>query len=365
MAAIIVLNLVPGPVLVPVVAQALAASATQGVAVAAMSPGCAGGDGPWTLLQIGPPESGGGNRELRERVLFDLQHTLAVRGIASCSSDVHPATPPLAAVEIALTSGERASVDVEIRDAVTPKRLRRDVDLSLIPEDGRAAAIAIEADELLQASLAELALDTARAREAQARARAQPEAKAEARSAAERGAASALPPRRMDRVPSVGARAVWERYLGGITLYGADGVGFSPVGARLGVELAGALRFGPAERAPHGQVSAFAAGGGAAVIVRIAGDWATSLATGAGVSLAWLRFRGEPAAGAEGASYGDLLATVKLKMLGRVALGRSLHATAGLDGGVTLRGVEATDAGTTVARARGLVIGATLGLETP
>ena len=43
----------------------------------------------------------------------------------------------------------------------------RDVDLSRIPDDGHAAAIAIEADELLRASWAEVALDTARARQAQ------------------------------------------------------------------------------------------------------------------------------------------------------------------------------------------------------
>ena len=47
---------------------------------------------------------------------------------------------------VARRPGE-ATVDIEVRDVVTHKRVNRDVDLSRIPDDGRAAAIAIEADD--------------------------------------------------------------------------------------------------------------------------------------------------------------------------------------------------------------------------
>ena len=117
--------------------------------------------------------------------------------------------------------------------------------------------------------------------------------------------------------------------------------------------------------AAHGQVSALGAGGSLALLVRVAGGRRASLAAGAGVSAGWLEFRAEPAPGAEGSAYGNLLAVARLRLLGRLALGRSVHGTAGLDGGVALRGVEATDAGEVVARARGATLGATLGLEAP
>jgi hypothetical protein len=42
-----------------------------------------------------------------------------------------------------------------------------------------------------------------------------------------------------------------------------------------------------------------------------------------------------------------------------------LHATAGVDVGAALRAVEATDAGVVVASARGLLLAANLGLESP
>jgi len=60
-----------------------------------------------------------------------------------------------------------------------------------------------------------------------------------------------------------------------------------------------------------------------------------------------------------------ILAVARLRLLGRLALGRWLHGTAGLDGGVAVRGVEATDAGVVVTSARGATMGATLGLEAP
>ena len=136
------------------VALALASSARA-------QPRCAGGEGPWVLLQLGAQ---GWSDAQRAAVLSDLQHTLAGQGIAACSADAHPTAAPLAtlAVELAAADAAKATVDIEVRDAVTHKRVRRDVDLSRIPDDGRAAAIAIESDELLRASWAEVALDTAR-----------------------------------------------------------------------------------------------------------------------------------------------------------------------------------------------------------
>jgi len=320
---------------------------------AAAQPRCAGGDGPWVLLQIGVE---GWNEARRATVLSDLQHTLEGQGIAACSGEARPTVAPLAtlAVDLSPDDAAKATVDIEVRDAVTRKRVRRDLDLSRIPDDGRAAAIAIEADELLRASWAEVALDTARAREAQATARPQVVGSVEQVMAPARAESGGL-----------GARAAVEHYFGGATLVGADGVGRLRLSPRFELEIAGTLRVGPSVAVPHGQVSALGAGGSLALLVRVAGARRASLAAGAAVSAGWLEFRAEPSPGYESARYGNLLAVARLRLVGRVALGRSLHGAVGLDGGVALRGVEATAVGEVVARARGVALGATLGLEAP
>ena len=258
-------------------------------------------------------------------------------------------------MELAADDASKATVDIEVRDAVTHKRVRRDVDLSRIPDDGRAAAIAIESDELLRASWAEVALDTARARQAQ---------KPAAAGGGQRGAGDWR--RAGGEGGGLGARAAVEHFFGGTTLVGADGVGRLRLSPRIALEIAGALRFGPSVAAPHGQVSALAAGGSLALLVRIAGGGRrASLAAGAGVSAGWLEFRAEP----RPAPREPRTATCwRWRACGWPAGWRSgarLHGTAGLDGGVALRGVEATDAGAVVARARGAALGATLGLEAP
>ena len=84
------------------------------------------------------------------------------------------------------------------------------------------------------------------------------------------------------------------------------------------------------------------------------------------MTASWLEFRAEPSPGAEAATYANLLAVART--CSSPAGWRSVDPCtrcAGLTGGVALRGVEATDAGSVVARARGAVLGATLGLEAP
>ena len=317
-------------------------------------PTCASGDGPWVQLQLGAQLW---NDAQRAGVLSDLQHTLAGQGIAACAGDAHPATAALATLSVDLSAEDKAkaTVDIEVRDAVTHKRVRRDVDLSRIPDDGRAAAIAIEADELLRASWAEIALDTERARQAQQAARPQVVGSVQ----------QVLAPASTEGGGGLGARAALEHFFGGITLIGADGVGRVGLSSRLALEIAGTLRLGPSVTAPHGQVSALAAGGSVALLFRIAASRRGSLAAGAGVSASWLEFRAEPSPGADAATYANLLAVGNVRVVGRLALGRSVRASAGLTGGVALRGVEATDAGDLVARAKGVALGATLGLESP
>jgi len=320
---------------------------------AAATVGCAA-DGPWVQLQLGATAW---TEAQRAGVLSDLQHTLAAQGIAACPADAHPAGAALATLTVDLSPEDtaKATVDIEVRDAVTRKRVRRDVDLSRIPDDGRAAAIAIEADELLRASWAEIALDTERARQAQANARPQVVGSVE----------QVMAPARADSGGGLGARAAVEHFIGGVTLVGADAVGRLRLAPRVDLEIAAALRLGPSVAAPDGEVSALAAGGRLALLFQLARGRRTALAAGAGIDAGWLEFRAQSTGGADAFTYANLLTVARLRVAGRLALGRTVHATAGLEVGAALRGVQAADGGAVVARARGAVVGATLGLEAP
>src|SRR5262245_36274140 len=338
----------------PTVLLALCVASAVSPSMAAAAAGCAG-DGPWVQLQIGAE---GWSEAQRATVLSDLQHTLASQGIAACSGDAHPAAAALAMLNVDLSPEDKAkaTVDIEVRDAVTHKRVRRDVDLSRIPDDGRAAAIAIEADELLRASWAEVALDTARARQAQEQAR--PQVVGTVR--------QVMAPAPGGDEGAVGARGVFERFLGGsgLTLWGVDAFG-RMVAPRWHLEIAGELRAAPATTAPHGRVSALGLGGSVSFFVRVVGGRRASLAVGAGAAASWLSFRAEASPGAESLSYANLLVVGRARVVGRVALGRAVHVTSGVDVGGALGPVEANDAGVAVASARGLLLGANIGLESP
>jgi hypothetical protein len=118
----------------PTVMLALCVAGVMLPAIANAAASCAG-DGPWVQLQIGAE---GWNEAQRATVLSDLQHTLAGQGIAACSGDAHPAAAALAMLNVDLSPEDKAkaTVDIEVRDAVTHKRVRRDVDLSRIPTTG-------------------------------------------------------------------------------------------------------------------------------------------------------------------------------------------------------------------------------------
>ena len=309
-----------------------------------------GRDQPWVLVQMRGDEWNAADRAV---VLADLRRTLATQGIDACLRDAHPSTPALAMLAIDVSPGSEGSVDIEVSDAVTHKRVRRDIDLTRIPPDGRAAAIAIEADELLRARWAEIALDTARARAAVPR------------QEVVRTVGQALTPAPGPRASTLGGRAAAEHYFGGTTLLGADAFGRWPLGPRIGLEIALGGRVSPSSAAPHGRVRAVAAGAGLGLSWRLAGQPRASLDGGAVLSASWLEFRADPSPGAESSPYASLIVVGRLRLVGRVAVGDRLHLTAGLEGGAALRGVEATDAGQLVGSANGVELGALLGLEAP
>jgi hypothetical protein len=87
-----------------------------------------------------------------------LRAQLASQNIDLCPGDGSAAA--IAAVSVTARS-DGATIDVDVRDRLTAKRVSRDVDLSSVPPDGRSLTLAVVADELLRASWAELALASA------------------------------------------------------------------------------------------------------------------------------------------------------------------------------------------------------------
>ena len=118
------------------------------------SPPCAVTDHPWVALVV----QDDGDATFAARVANELDAELREQAIDLCAGTREGT--PIARVEVAPVD-RRIAIRLELRDAVTAKEVARTIDVSTIPPDGRARAVALAIDELLRASWAELALRTA------------------------------------------------------------------------------------------------------------------------------------------------------------------------------------------------------------
>jgi hypothetical protein len=183
-----------------------------------------------------------------------LRVELVSRGFDLCAGPSQERSAPTATIEVSPKPGGLV-LSVEVRDAVTAKRVSRDIDLGTVPADSQSLMVALEADELLRASWAELAL-----RSAPAPAVPVPSAVAQAvRDSVQ--PAVVLPGAEPDRL-RLGVVAVGEHYAPGTTLYGADvllGLVLTP---RLSANLGFGLRTGPTVSATDGVIGTSALAGG-------------------------------------------------------------------------------------------------------
>ncbi len=85
-----------------------------------------------------------------------LDVELSPRGIEICADATSRSA--LATLEVRPGPGAGATFELVLQDQVTGKTLLRTLDLASIPENGRALALSISADELIRASWAELGL---------------------------------------------------------------------------------------------------------------------------------------------------------------------------------------------------------------
>jgi hypothetical protein len=242
--------------------------------------------------------------------------------------------PPVATVELRQRAGESVMATIEVRDGVTAKRVARDIDLSALPEDGRALGVGLAADELLRASWAELAL-----RDAPPPASPPPPAV----EATVRTSLRVQP--EPEKRSALVARGAVEGHAGGLFTYGGDVAFRHWFTTRFGAEIAAGVRGAPAEDATNGSISASGVGAGVTAFVDVVRADAWRLSLEGGVWGARLEFQGVPTSGAAGARGGEVGIAGRGGAGVTVALSSALSLALRAGLGVPLRAVSARDDG--------------------
>jgi hypothetical protein len=315
---------------------------------ASAQPAC-GANRPWVaLLPSRKLPRSIDRRAVEERLRVEL----AARRLDLCTGTPAPgARPPVATIALeagAEADGDRVDLEIDVRDDVTSKRVGRGVQLASVPPDGRAAVVALAADELLRASWAELALEGARVSSRPA----PPEVRA------------AVAPRASEPSDLVlGVRAAAEWWSAGLSLYGGDAALGWQVTPRLSLEILGGARAAPDVAAGSGDVSVMAAsfrGGPRLAVTRPGGAAVFSLAARA--SGYWLRLSGEAHAGVEGRSTSAGAFALELAPRVDATVARGVEVTIEAGPALAVRGVEANDRGAAVSGVAGLAAMTAVGL---
>lgn len=294
--------------------------------------------------------------ELRQAVFDDLRAELGLSGFDACPLGYRGSEPPLAVIELRASEPGRVSVSIDVHDAVTEKRVAREVDLGPLPPDGRALTLAVAADELLRASWAELALiDTPEP------SRAPPPEVARTVERSLKPRPDALPaPRPTTRIA---ARFALEHHGGGQTLFGPDVGVWLYAGERVGFGLALGVRQGLAETTDAGELrsSALTARAGVEVLL-VTLERGVELHGRAGLQLGSVRYQGIAAgarAGRQGAEF-DLHGFAALGLGAALAGPLGFSIDAGL--GAPLQSVRAADQGRVLSSTSGFQLRGGLGL---
>jgi hypothetical protein len=306
-----------------------------------------GAEGPWVALAF----EGGQDwpKALREDARADLRAGLRLRGIDVCDADSVAETKPVALLTLHISAATRVRVSLDLRDAITDKRVLRDVDLHSVAPDARGLLLAQAADELLRASWVELAVEDAPEP-------AMPPPAEVATIALHAGPAAALR-------PTLGVRGALEYYSGGQTLLGADAFLDVWLMRHLGISFGLGLRGGLGVDAADGRINTHT--------VQACGDvfaswWPAekryNLLVSVGLQIADVVVSGRAAESARAQQLSALGATARAGLWGFWQVAGSLRLSLQLEPGLSIRSVAARDNGQVVASTSGLALQATVGL---
>jgi hypothetical protein len=202
---------------------------------------CGSPEQPWVRVVFSASAT---QEPLKSAMLTDLRAGLAPSNIGVCRDGAPSESEPVAILNCSFSAnGLRASL--EVVDRVTEKRVERDIQLDALPADGRSLALAVESEELLRASWAELGLIAA----------------AHPKKAPPAELRAAIEPLRVvhaARGTAIGARVAFAHYGGAQTQYGGDAFTLIALPARLSLEVALGLRGALATTSAHGTVTASA-----------------------------------------------------------------------------------------------------------
>ena len=299
--------------------------------------------GPWVRVAVAGPSP-----EFARRVLEDLHAGLAGSRVGACAEDV-AGRPPLAVVRVAPSASETSRYSIDVSDAVTRKRLARDVDLGRVPSDGRAFAIAVAAEELLRASWAELDL--------RERKRDRP---SPARAGAETSPSSSPPP--VAPGNALGARFALEHYTHGQTQFGGDVCWSRALAPSLGVTLGLGLRKGLDTDAEHGSVQSSAIAAELALEPQLVSGGAFSLNAVFALRGAQASYRGVAVDGAIARAQVGYALFARGGFSLVATPGAGVLARTGIGAGAPLRSFSAADAGERVTGMGGLELFANTGV---
>jgi len=276
---------------------------------------------------------------LQEAILLDLRAGLSRHQIEVCGPTEQTTRPPTAVLRLSATGLDAVQVTVELRDAVTQKELTRNVDLTLVPSDGRALAIALAADELLWASWAEIAL-----RRSNRKTRAPPQLVAEVARSIQPAASTGS-----RQVPvRLGLQLSAERYARGLTQFGPDAAFWFNGSASYGARLSAGYRQGLDVTSPNGRVTSSAVLASADLTAALLHSSRLELTWTIGGTMAWCHFEGHAKDSKLDGELNGLALYAQTRLLAAWHLQGPLWLQVAVGAGLPLQGLEATDAGQVV-----------------
>jgi hypothetical protein len=277
---------------------------------------------------------------------------LAARGIRVCPRTAAETaeSAPLADIRLTAEPAETVDVSVEVRDAITEKRVGRDLDLTRVPVDGRAFSVALAADELLQASWVELALERGK----KAPVRPPPEVEKTVETALRAG--RVLPPARL------GARAAAEHFEGGQVHLGADATLEAPLTPWLRLGLALGARQGNSVESERGRVMSNALGAEARLDLVYYRRPRLDAWLSAGVRGSRVQFEGKAAPGSLDSNYDDFALFARGGPGAALRVAGPFWLNAGVAVGAPLRAVEAEDGSSAATGVSGLELSLGVGV---